>query len=59
VNKLFCMAFILAWIVTGTLNLWAKEVSITGSGWTVTADEARAQLTISHASLGTIVQTFI
>ena len=55
-SKLFCMAFILAWIVTGTLNLWAKEVSITGSGWTVTADETSAELTVSHASLGTIVQ---
>jgi hypothetical protein len=55
--KLLRVAFVFACMVTGTLNnLWAKDGSITGFGWTVTADEAGARLTISHQSLGAILQ---
>ena len=36
--------------------LWAKPVTITKSGWTISTDESLGQLTISHDSLGIVLQ---
>ena len=43
-------------IVATVPMLWAKPVAITNSGWTISADESLAQLTISHDGLGIVLQ---
>jgi hypothetical protein len=37
-------------------TLWARTVTITSAGWTISADEALAQLTISTDTLGVVLQ---
>lgn len=43
-------------VLAAAQTLWAKPVTIANSGWTISADDALGQLTISHDTLGVVLQ---
>jgi hypothetical protein len=43
-------------VLSAAQILWAKPVTIANSGWTISADDAIGQLTISHSTLGVVLQ---
>jgi len=46
----------LATVLATTPALWAGNVSVSSGGWTISANESLAQLTISNDSLGIVLQ---
>ena len=51
-----CASILLLMVFLTAPLLWAVPVTLSGSGWTITADPEAAQLTISHDKLGLVLQ---
>lgn len=52
-----CLSILLLVVFLATPSVWAVPVTLSGSGWTITADPEAAELTISHDKLGVVLQS--